>query len=423
MRYPDDFINKVIQGDCLGVMKQIPDNSVDTIITDPPYGLEFMGKEWDSFRATRQTQSQIVKNLGVGMWQTTRKEKLNYQEWITQWAKEALRVVKPGATLLVFGGTRTWHRLAVGIEDAGWQIKDTLMWLYGSGFPKSTDISKMLDKDECRKQLTEELGRKPTKEELKKELERFRKVISRNPNSRESCNKSNTLWEGYGTALKPAFEPILVCMKPLDGTYVENALKWKVAGLNIDEARIKTKAKKWEHPRGGIWKTKPEEEAKLIDNPQGRFPANLILDEESAKLLDQQSGDVGGGHWAKTKVSGYGKFGGGKSEYFGAGIHDSRGGASRFFYVAKASKKERNMGEVKNNHPTIKPLKLMEYLVKLTLMPNPNQIYLDPFAGSGTTCIAVKGLGRNFIGIEKEEEYIKIANARLRVQPTSFSLS
>ena len=175
--------NVCYQGDCLEVMKDIPDNSIDTIITDPPYGLEFMGKDWDKF-----------------------KENKNFQEWNYLWAKEALRVAKPGATLLCFGGTRTFHRLACAIEDAGWIIKDCIMWIYGSGFPKSTNIAK---------------------------------------NIKKQFNKTEKEWQGWGTHLKPAYEPIIVAMKPNDGSYADNALKYSVSGLAIDLARI-----------GGGWKDK-----------------------------------------------------------------------------------------------------------------------------------------------------------------------
>jgi site-specific DNA-methyltransferase (adenine-specific) len=344
---------KIIQGDCIEIMKTFPDNYVTTIITDPPYGLAFMGKEWDNFGTDLQ----------------------KYQEWTRLWASEAFRIAKPGTTLLCFGGTRTFHRLTCGLEDAGWFIKDVLMWLYGGGFPKSLDISKAIDKFKGAE----------------------REIICKHPHPagskgntfplNQECNitapatKEAKEWEGYGSALKPAYEPIIMAMKPNEGSFANNALKWGVAGINIDGCRIGT--------QGGVKKINivPNSgglggegfgcNGDLIDLDKGRFPANVILDGESAELLDKQSKK-----------------------------------ASRFFYCAKASKNERTAnGLIKNNHPTLKPLELIKYLVKLAAPPQ--GLILDPFAGSGTTCVASKILGYDCIGIEKELSYIEIAKKRL----------
>jgi len=424
MIYPDDFIDKVILGDSLEVLKEIPDNSVDTIITDPPYGLAFMGKEWDSFGTDLQ----------------------KFQEWTRSWASEVLRVAKPGAMLLVFGGTRTWHRLACGLEDAGWEIRDTLMWLYGSGFPKSLNIGKEVDKLQGNER--EVVGKIDTKR--LDYIHRIRVEQGYRPNIAHASGIRTigfSEWEGYGTNLKPAYEPIILAMKPLDGTFAENALKWGVAGLNIDEARIetgedlsieRTEDRKLDTKNQG-WGFKA-----VSRGNQGRFPANILLDEVSAEMLDEQSGNKRGqlaptkGNEPSTLRRGniYGDYSGyGKPSY----TRDGLGGASRFFYVAKVSRSERNAGledmpekvggglnatvygdrrngrvtMQQNNHPTVKPIKLMDYLVKLTKMPNPNQIYLDPFLGSGTTAIAVVLNGRHFIGIEKEPEYVEIAKKRI----------
>jgi len=439
MKYPDDFIDKVITGDCIEVMKNIPDNSIDTIITDPPYGLEFMGKEWDKFKKGKNIGGGTMKNRNTPyqgnitppayyIW--TLEQKKEYQTFTYQWAREAFRVAKPGATLLCFGGTRTWHRLACGLEDAGWIIKDTLMFLHGQGFPKSLNIGKAVDKLQGNKR--EIIGRyiDPDGREYKQTGNR-KNFTAGNSDEVENCSddrfiitKGDTEWEGYGSSLKPAYEPIIMAMKPNDGSYAENALKWGVAGLNIDETRIKgvdwqpeKVLKKYTGNNKGndsVTNNFGVEEIKCTDPEsvlKGRFPANLILDEISAEMLDEQS-----------KI---------------------KGGASRFFYVAKASKKERNAGleemplkigggmkgtedqtlltgsgNIRNNkmqniHPTVKSIKLMEYLVKLTKMPNSNQIYLDPFAGSGSTLIAVINNDRHFIGIEQEPEYVKIAEKRI----------
>jgi len=448
-----EMLNKVIQGDCLEVMKNIPDNSIDTIITDPPYGLEFMGKDWDKFR---EGENIAGGNTGLNtpygrkralpsFYQLDEEKKNNYQLFNFNWAKECLRVAKPGAFLLCFGGTRTWHRLACGIEDAGWEMKDTLMWLYGSGFPKSLNIGKAIDKRGgqsvawfgkwlrkwrknngiTQKEIAKlfpsktggltgcvanwELGlNMPTNEqfnlicktfnlpfrsleEVKREVARqkvtnktvYRNIGRQNIGGIIDITKGFSVWEGYGTALKPAYEPIIMAMKPLDGTYVENALQWGVAGLNIDGGRIETnedlsierKERKLDTQNQG-WGFK----AVSRDN-KGRFPANVILDEESAQILDEQT----------------------------------RNGVSRFFYVAKASRDERNIGckGFINTHPTVKPIKLMEYLCKLTKTPY-GGIVLDPFGGSGTTALACIKTGRPFVLIEREEEYCKIANARIQ---------
>jgi len=384
MRFPDDFVDKVVLGDSLEVLKEIPDNVIDTIITDPPYGLAFMDKEWDDFGTDLQ----------------------KYQEWTRRWAKEVLRVAKPGAMLLAFGGTRTWHRLACGIEDAGWEIRDTLMWVYGSGFPKSLDISKAIDKLKGAEREVIGKGKSGKTAIWSSEggMGDYDVTVPATPEAK--------MWDGYGTALKPAYEPIVLAMKPLDGTFAENALKWGVAGLNIDEAKIeidKTKetdkrcitginnVSRGKH-RGGVAIAPDGNNYPMYK--EGRFPANVLFDEVSAEILDRQGDKV-----------------------------------SRFFYVAKASRSERDAGlnefperqlrddfgierfntsNVKNHHPTVKPIKLLDYLVKLTKMPSQDQIYLDPFLGSGTTAIAVALNGRHFIGIEKEQEYVEIARARIK---------
>jgi len=440
----EEIKNKIIQGDSLEVMKEIPDNSIDTIITDPPYGLSFMGKEWDSFRATKNTKSQIVNWLGSGMKHNS-EEMICYQEWTRQWAKEALRIAKPGATLLCFGGTRTWHRLACGLEDAGWIIKDTLMWLYGSGFPKATDISKQIDKREGRKGeiIGKSGGKGFSSQQIKNKMDGFRPYEKGLPfeyadrNIYAPATPESKLWNGWKShGLKPAYEPIIMAMKPNEGSYVENALKWGVAGLNIDGGRIefqneadyKESVTKNQHadfnsnngirvPTKGIYHGdfRPPENY----NPEkGRFPSNIILDEEAAEMLDKQSGI------SKSQGGRIGNKGsllnmcGTKHQKGNPGFNDI-GGASRFFYVAKASKSERNIGGIINNHPTVKPLKLMEYLCILTKTPI-SGIVLDPFAGSGTTCMAAKKTGRDYIGIEKEPDYITIAEKRINSIPKTL---
>jgi len=324
-----------------------------------------MGKGWDNFGTDLQ----------------------KYQEWTRRWAIEALRIAKPGATLLCFGSPKTYHRLTCAIEDAGWIIKDCIMWVYGSGFPKATDISKQIDNCEWRKY--------------------------------KGQSKEAKLWNGWKShGLKPAWEPIIMAMKPNEGSYAENALKWGVAGLNIDGGRIGIK--------GGVKKVNIKQNSggfagkgfgcngELEQLNKGRFPANLIHDGSDEVVACFPNSKSTGGT-GKIGLDSDVNLGGGNNYYnFG----DS-GNASRFFksilYYPKASKSERNKGcegPVKNNHPTVKPLKLMEYLCVLTKTPT-GGIVLDPFVGSGTTCVAAKMLDRHYIGIELNEEYIKIAQNRL----------
>jgi DNA modification methylase len=326
---------QLIHGDCLDVMKSMVDNSIDFIVTDPPYGLNFMGKKWDS----------CVPNIEI---------------W-----KEALRVCKPGSMLAAFGGSRTHHHLMIALEQAGWEIRDVIVWLYSQGFPKSH-------------------------------------------------NKFGLY--GYGTALKPAYEPIIICMKPIDGTFANNVKICGIGGINIDCSRIPTN-EKWnssgELVAGkslGIYADGLNNCGRSGSNMNGRWPANIILDEESAKLLDEQtgilkSGKMRGNISSESKNKIYGKRNLANINEF----EFNSGGASRFFYCAKSSQNERGK---QNNHPCVKPIKLMEYIIKLLAPPN-NPICLDPFCGSGSTGIAAKNLGIKFIGIDKEKEYIEIANERL----------
>jgi len=362
-------INKIYNMNCLEGLKLLDDNSVDSIVTDPPYELGFMGKKWDS--------TGIAYN--VELWQ------------------EALRVLKPGGHLLAFGGTRTYHRMVCAIEDAGFEIRDQMQWIYGSGFPKSIDISKALDKRRCKVDIT-------ATEEAK-------------------------LWEGWGTALKPANEPIVVARKPIsEKTIAENVLKWGTGGINIDDCRVEYDMTDTNPATNPLYRKKngyktnygidsnpsaytlKKQEGTMNINNQGRFPANVILDEEAGKLLDEQSGVTRSGKVKSDK----GAYGGISTTGFLRGItttqnqHGDSGGASRFFYCAKASKKERGEG---NNHPTVKPLSLIKYLI--TLVTPPEGVCLDPFEGSGTHALACEELGFNYIGFELDKHYCDIATKRI----------
>jgi len=373
------FMNKVINAECVSTMQKMKENIVDTIITDPPYGLSFMGKEWDSFT-----------------------DNTAFQEWTRRWAVEAFRVAKPGATMLCFGGTRTYHRIACGLEDAGWEIKDTIMWVYGSGFPKSYNISKGMDKKAGAER--EVVGKSNINIYKENKNHKFYSEDEGNPEYTKGditapATDEAKLWDGWGTALKPAYEPIIVATKPREGTYVNNALKYGVAGLNIDGSKVGIEVLP-EQKAGQATIGTFERENMITPERIGRFPANFIHDGIEAE-------------W------------------------------SRYFYCAKVSKKERNAGlegmedhqihtfatangtsgkpssisegrntVYKNNHPTVKPLSLMIYLAKLTKTPT-GGIVLDPFMGSGTTGMACKKVGRPFLGIELDEHYCEIAEKRI----------
>ena len=412
---------RVFLGDCREVLRGLPDNSVDSVVTDPPYELGFMGKSWDS--------SGIAYD-------------------VTVW-EECLRVLKPGGHVLAFGGSRTWHRLAVAVEDAGFELRDSIAWLYGSGFPKSLDVSKAIDKN-----LGAERERVPFDGGIAPGGGNFGggnsvRVNDGDKQSESPITSEAKEWQGWGTALKPAHEPVVVGRKPFGKgvTVAENVLAWGVGGLNIDGSRIGTT----DNLNGGAYSPsvdglsqnevygkfykKPGE----FSQPQGRWPANVILDEVTAGLLDEQSGlTKSSPHLRVSKKSHSQSMKSPLGAHTGVGVSDS-GGASRFFYQAKASKRDRNEGleelqdvmptkyaqddwtmenmktgsrPTKNFHPTVKPTQLMRYLIKL--ITPPGGTVLDPFTGSGSTGKAALLDGFDFVGAELTEEYLPIIEGRLR---------
>lgn len=427
-------LNKIYCMDCLEGMKQLDDNSVDSIVTDPPYELGFMGKAWDS--------------TGIAY---------NVELW-----KEALRVLKPGGHLLAFGGTRTYHRMACAIEDAGFEIRDSIQnffttnniaqeflksltqeqaelfwrlldayglagqmaWIYGGGFPKSMDISKAIDKKFGAKRNRIEFAQSNTWREKEGRSDRQATVPDNNPITFEAQQ-----WDGWGTSLKPANEPICVARKPLsENTIAENVLKWGTGGINIDDCRVETdelKNKVWNNgtqrvstggsPAGS--KDFHYSNGCVTGNSIGRFPANVIFDEEAGKMLDGQSGINTNTRHMSYKRSGGEFIDGIPSQPEKDWFTQETGGASRFFYCAKASKKERGEG---NNHPTVKPIKLIEYLV--TLVTPKGGICLDPFEGSGTHALACMNLGVNYIGFELSPEYCDIAEKRIAERTAQLRL-
>jgi len=389
------IMNKVtlLKGDCLQKLKELKDNSVDSVVTDPPYEIGFMGKGWDD--------SGIANNPEL---------------W-----KEVLRVLKPGGHLLSFSHSRTYHRQAVAVEDAGFEIRDQIMWIYGSGFPKSHNIGKAVDKIEGNER--EVVGENPNHRENKQTDKTWEHQLHTGDGT---ITKGNSPYEGWGTALKPAHEPIVMARKPFKGNVANNVLEWGTGGINVDGCRVATDDKLGrEFKVGGQTlgagqygvndgrKTKPTNklEGTYHDNTNGlgRFPANIIFDEEAGKILDEQSGVSKSTKGNPRNVK--------EQSYFGGGIKNENneyndiGGASRFFYCPKSSKKDRNEGNI---HPTVKPTDLMAYLIRLVTPKG--GIVLDPFMGSGSTGKAAVREGMNFIGIERETEYMEIAKSRIEYE-------
>lgn len=403
-------------GDCLETIRTLPDCSVDSIVTDPPYGL---GKEPDALAMLADwmaTGHHDVKGSGfMGK---------DWDAFVPQPAlwRECLRVLKPGGHLLAFAGTRTHDLMTLGLRIAGFEIRDTIMWVYGSGFPKSLDVSKAIDKAAGAE----------------------REVVSAHPNPAGNKAGGNSLnmsavgmpaeavitapatdaarrWEGWGTALKPALEPITVARKPLAGTVAANVLAHGTGALNIDGCRVGDEVR-YNAPAGnaknpntalgpaqnGGFGMKADSEGTTV---AGRWPANLIHDgsDEVVALFPEskgQQGDVRGTEASRTGGEGtncYGEYGRVASAKRG-----DTGSAARFFYCAKASKSDRGAD---NNHPTVKPTDLMRYLCRLVTPPG--GVVLDPFMGSGSTGKGAMFEGFRFIGCELDPDYAAIARARI----------
>jgi site-specific DNA-methyltransferase (adenine-specific) len=400
---------KILNGDCFEVLKTLEDNSVDSIVTDPPYGL------------SQHSQQDVIDCLRAwisGEIYSSQKKGFMNKEW-DAWVpgpevwKEVLRVLKLGGHILAFAGTRSMDLMCMSIRLAGFELRDSigyahdkgeapvLAYVYGSGFPKGHNISKAIDKSlgangdaesEC--QITA-----PAAPEAKK-------------------------WEGFSTALKPSWEPLILARKPLEGTVAENVLKYGTGGLNIDDCRIEFTSeedkKSWKYGAAGkentselSWKNTSKE---IIQNDvKGRWPANVITDdsEEVLKLFPETKGKVGmtgkTGKALNKVYSGVLKH----QENRTPGVSDS-GSAARIFYCAKASKKDRNEGlkNTENTHPTVKPTSLMRYLCRL--ITPPGGTVLDPFMGSGSTGKGALLEEFDFIGIELDSNYCEIADQRLR---------
>lgn len=392
----------LMQGDCVEMMKKIPSGSIDAVVTDPPYGLSFMGKKWDY----------DVPSVEV-------------------WA-ECLRVLKPGGHLLAFAGTRTQHRMAVRIEDAGFEIRDMIAWVYGSGFPKNHDVSKAIDKAAGVER--EVVGVKPGHEgfahrvtsghmQTDEDLGVHRFSMNVEAQARyhaltAPATDAARQWQGWGTALKPALEPITVARKPLAGTVAENVQQFGTGALNIDGCRVATgevitatRNVALGSSGSGVFGA-ANVPGTYAQHDAGRFPANLIHDGSPEVLagfpdtaMSKRTERPTEDYRPNGKNAVYGSGMGGGAH---AGFDDTTRSAARFFYCAKASKSDRGDG---NNHPTVKPTDLMRYLCRLVTPPG--GAVLDPFMGSGSTGKAAILEGFNFVGIERDAEYMAIARARI----------
>lgn len=423
--------------DCLDALPKLQANSIDAIITDPPYGLEFMGKRWDRLGDIGQASHAACAVEGQRM-----------QEWHEAWAREALRVLKPGAYLLAFGGTRTFHRLTTALENAGFEIRDCLCWLYGQGFPKSLNVAKAIDKTE-----------------------------------KQAGSRAARAWQGWGTALKPAWEPIILARKPLGGTVAQNVRQHHTGALNIEGCRIgfcdqtdelssKTKNRHADfkaRPRRNLIYGRDERKRGNYD-PPGRWPTNIALTHttdcrhtgrthtRSSSHHPARRGHGGlstTGHKGQTRLPERSTTKEPIDHWECSNdcpvrlldAQESANRPSRFFYCAKTSQAERDAGLERldkkttddgrqkpidnpylrgqtprhNTHPTVKPIDLMRWLVRL--ITPPGGTVLDPFTGSGSTGIATIIEGAHFIGTEREAEYIPLARARIKYWARSVKAS
>ena len=392
-------------------MSEMADNSIDAVVTDPPYELGFMGKSWDA--------SGIAYNTEV---------------W-----RQCLRILKPGGHLLAFGGSRTYHRLACAIEDAGFDIRDQIMWVYGSGFPKSMNIGKAIDKAAGASREVVGVG-KSGKNRNVLNAANYPDTFGGDYEITEAATQEAKQWEGWGTALKPAHEPIVVARKPVNGTIAQNVMTWGTGAINIDGCRVKRDDGD-DSVAGNRTATFGTQETVSGGNGSGgweqndigRFPANFIHD-GSDEVLQLFPNSKAGKPQEKRGTGGIWGKGDGHSIPVGPSYGDD-GSAARFFYCAKPSTAERNAGleglqkkkadtrsdvaagmwkdknaAHQNHHPTVKPITLMRYLIRMVVPPN--GIVLDPFLGSGTTGVAAIQENIDWLGFEMNPDYADIAHRR-----------
>ena len=375
---------RVIEGDCLEAMAAMEPCSVDAIVCDPPYGLGFMGKAWDA--------------LPPGL----------------PWARQCLRVLKPGGHLVAFGGTRTIHRLACAIEDAGLEVRDTIAWQYYSGFPKSLDVSKALDKAAGADREVVGMSARHGGGRLTGSSWQVSPEV---PTITAPATDDAKRWQGWGTALKPSFEPALLARKPLDGTVAANVLRWGTGAINIDGCRYAYGDPAWPGPNDRASALAKHESTRGLGaglsgetfgtwgavrvpgfSDLGRWPANVYACPKASRS-EREAGcrhlPARSGADAVERVEG------------SAGMNNPRAGAGR------------TAAEVRNFHPTVKPAALMVWLCRLVTPPG--GVILDPFCGSGTTGLGALRGGFDFVGIELDPEYAKIARARIEGDAPLFN--
>lgn len=454
----DDHVT-VYHGDCLDVLKTLPDNSIDAVCTDPPYGLGFMGHAWDQpgeYGSQRRNGKPGVYNrvanydhrktrardgaMEAGLYDLSPSAMHNFQSWCEMWATECLRVLKPGGHMLAFGGSRTWHRLASAIEDAGFEIRDSIAWIYGSGFPKSLDVSKAIDKaaGAAREIVGKYQPPNGTTWNLANDEARSEVGAIGHSSRADSLNitapatDAAKQWQGWGTALKPAFEPIVVARKPIRGTVAGNVIKHGTGALNIDACRIGDNGGARRGPDDLGVRGRPNDVLGAgldLGNAAprvpglGRWPANVLLDDHQAAELDRQSGHSSDGTAVQRNGGGQRIFNHGDGLARADAGYNGAGGASRFFstfrYTAKAATAERPTADG-ISHPTVKPLDLMRWLIRL--ITPPGGTVLDPFAGSGTTVQAAIAEGKRCIAIEREATYLPLITARTDRAQIGFDL-
>jgi DNA modification methylase len=498
---------KIINGDCIEELAKLDEDSVDSIVCDPPYAINFMGKKWDGPEGMLGQMAEGDEQRGMYAYGGSHSQgfaandNYQFQAWCLEWGTQALRVLKPGGHILAFGSPRTYHRLASGLEDAGFEVRDCIQWLYGSGFPKSHNISKKLDKDAGKEHKT---TYEPNDKNnvMGKDFGGGKTDTTYVPQTEDAKRL-----EGWGTALKPANEPIIMARKPFKGPVAKHAAEWGTGGLNIDASRVGNQETETSNGKGFSGSFEGGLNNQGGKKTQGRWPANVILThnedcelvgfvdddyvinsfDEGAKpfgdavgqeyttkssegftevwnctddcavmLLDNETADLKGGKAVKkkghSKTAMFGRTAGGTDTPEPDFDYKDSGGASRFFYSAKAAPKEKNAGiekevendrfktrqctqckknvpyvgscgcenaeiemvapkPTKNTHPTVKPIDLMRYLIRLVTPVGGTVV--DPFMGSGTTCIAASLEGFDFIGIEKDTDSFEIARERI----------
>lgn len=419
---------RVINGNSAEVLKEYPDNHFDAVITDPPYGISFLGKDWDSKKATETTSKlTALHNLPSGMKHTSLADDLEFQKWMCEIFTECARVLKPGGHLLAFSAARTYHHMAMAAQFAGLEIRDQIMWIYGSGFPKSQDVGRAIDRRAGKGKFT------PTgATQMSGGLKEF--PDGPLPRSEKLLHTPETpaakQWSGWGTQLKPAHEPVVMARKPVKQSIIDNVQEWGVGALNIDACRVeyeneddKNSIIGTSYKSGGGFETgyNPEDRdnkdkaytkrnvEQYIAHQMGRFPANIIHD--GCVFPEEQ-----GKYFYQAKVS--------RAErnvgFNDPGPHSRRARDENGKCLSMAERKpgegvqsfHPENGREANNHPTVKPVELMKYLIKLVTPPG--GLVLDPFNGSGSTGMAAVELGYDYIGIEMDPKYCEIARRRIQ---------